>query len=146
VGLRSFHAPAAQVEFEKPEMKLETLLEYGNLLVQEQENVKRVQLADSYLSGAELAGARSFLPFAAMRSCCQLLHVCALRFSSISVPSCHTCHALASCCACAAYQQHPGSPCEVECSMLRRSTGPVSLCPCSNTLAPAVLLTSGNSA
>ena len=52
----TLHGLCAQVEFEKPEMKLETLLEYGNLLVQEQENVKRVQLADSYLSGAELAG------------------------------------------------------------------------------------------
>lgn len=29
----------------------------GNLLVEEQENVKRVQLADEYLSGAALAGA-----------------------------------------------------------------------------------------
>ena len=37
-------------------MTLDTLLEYGNAVVQEQENVKRVQLADAYLSGAELAG------------------------------------------------------------------------------------------
>merc|ERR1719247_3797071 len=35
---------------------IDTLLKYGNLLVEEQENVKRVQLADAYLDGAELAG------------------------------------------------------------------------------------------
>lgn len=45
-----------QVEFEKPAMTLEALMKYGRLLVEEQENVKRVQLADAYLSGAELAG------------------------------------------------------------------------------------------
>lgn len=45
-----------QVEFEKPDMDLEQLLGYGNLLVDEQENVRRVQLADSYLKGAELVG------------------------------------------------------------------------------------------
>lgn len=44
------------VEFEKPVMQLSTLMKYGNLLVEEQENVKRVQLADEYLSGAALAG------------------------------------------------------------------------------------------
>ena len=56
IGKRLVNSREGKVEFEKPEMKLETLLEYGNLLVQEQENVKRVQLADAYLSGAELAG------------------------------------------------------------------------------------------
>ena len=45
-----------QVEFEKPDMNLEQLLAYGNLLVDEQENVRRVQLADSYLKGSELVG------------------------------------------------------------------------------------------
>jgi len=43
-------------KFEKPFMGIETLLEYGNQIVEEQENVKRVQLADAYLDGAELAG------------------------------------------------------------------------------------------
>ena len=51
------HNSDAQVEFEKPNMDLEQLLRYGNLLVDEQENVRRVQLADSYLKGAELVGA-----------------------------------------------------------------------------------------
>lgn len=43
-------------KFDKPYMAIETLLEYGNEIVEEQENVKRVQLADAYLDGAELAG------------------------------------------------------------------------------------------
>lgn len=37
-------------------MTLEALVDYGNLLVEEQENVRRVQLAESYMSGADLAG------------------------------------------------------------------------------------------
>lgn len=45
-----------QVEFEKPDMNLDALMKYGKLLVDEQENVQRVQLAEAYLSGAELAG------------------------------------------------------------------------------------------
>ena len=36
--------------------ELEMLLEYGKALENEQENVKRVQLADAYLDGAVLAG------------------------------------------------------------------------------------------
>ena len=44
------------VVFDKPEMKLDTLLKYGRMLEAEQENVKRVQLADEYLDGAALAG------------------------------------------------------------------------------------------
>ncbi|CAN6705074.1 unnamed protein product [Malus baccata var. baccata] len=43
--------------FEQPNMTIEKLLEYGNMLVQEQENVKRVQLADKYLSEAALGKA-----------------------------------------------------------------------------------------
>jgi len=45
------------VQMEKPLITVETLMSYGTALVQEQENVKRVQLADSYLKGSELAGA-----------------------------------------------------------------------------------------
>lgn len=45
-----------KVEFVKPQMTLDKLLKYGQMLVDEQENVKRVQLAEAYLSGAELAG------------------------------------------------------------------------------------------
>ena len=44
------------VTFEPPRMSLDILLQYGKMLEQEQENVKRVQLADAYLDGAVLAG------------------------------------------------------------------------------------------
>ncbi len=37
-------------------MTVDALIEYGRCVVDEQENVQRVQLAESYLSGAELAG------------------------------------------------------------------------------------------
>ncbi|KAL8233568.1 hypothetical protein R6Q59_019668 [Mikania micrantha] len=44
--------------FEQPKMTIEKLLEYGNMLVQEQENVKRVQtLAETYLDSAALEDA-----------------------------------------------------------------------------------------
>jgi SpoVK/Ycf46/Vps4 family AAA+-type ATPase len=55
IGMKLVNSREA-VEFEKPAMSLATLMKYGNLLVEEQENVKRVQLADEYLSGAALAG------------------------------------------------------------------------------------------
>eukprot|EP00227_Mantoniella_beaufortii_P007205 CAMPEP_0197606506 /NCGR_PEP_ID=MMETSP1326-20131121/45197_1 /TAXON_ID=1155430 /ORGANISM="Genus nov. species nov., Strain RCC2288" /LENGTH=418 /DNA_ID=CAMNT_0043174429 /DNA_START=81 /DNA_END=1337 /DNA_ORIENTATION=- len=45
------------VQFEAPQMSLRILMEYGKMIENEQENVKRVQLADSYLDGAVLAGA-----------------------------------------------------------------------------------------
>lgn len=40
-------------------MTMEKLLEYGNMIVQEQDNVKRVQLADKYLSEAALGEANA---------------------------------------------------------------------------------------
>jgi hypothetical protein len=43
--------------FTKPKMTLDILLQYGNMLVEEQENVKRVQYAEEYLSGAALGNA-----------------------------------------------------------------------------------------
>eukprot|EP00667_Euglena_gracilis_P011484 EG_transcript_11739 len=43
-------------KFDMPQMSLNMLLEYGRRLVEEQDNVKRVQLADEYLEGAALAG------------------------------------------------------------------------------------------
>merc|ERR550537_2063658 len=45
-----------EVSFDAPAMSIEILLEYGKALENEQENVKRVQLADAYLDGAVLAG------------------------------------------------------------------------------------------
>ncbi|PUZ45911.1 hypothetical protein GQ55_8G262500 [Panicum hallii var. hallii] len=41
-------------KFEQPKMTIAKLLEYGHMLVAEQENVKRMQLADKYLSEAAL--------------------------------------------------------------------------------------------
>ena len=38
-------------------MKIEKLLEYGNMLVVEQDNVKCVQLADKYMDEASLGEA-----------------------------------------------------------------------------------------
>ncbi|KAK4749496.1 hypothetical protein SAY87_026945 [Trapa incisa] len=43
--------------FEKPSITLGRLLQYGSMLVQEQENVKRVQLAEKYLREAALGDA-----------------------------------------------------------------------------------------
>lgn len=43
--------------FQQPKMTLDVLLHYGNMLVKEQENVKRVQLADIYLDSAALGDA-----------------------------------------------------------------------------------------
>jgi hypothetical protein len=45
--------------FEKPAMTIEKLMEYGQMLVQEQQNVKRVQLAEQYLSSAALGDANA---------------------------------------------------------------------------------------
>ncbi|KAJ0695189.1 putative P-loop containing nucleoside triphosphate hydrolase [Helianthus annuus] len=45
------------VTFEQPKITIAKLLEYGNMLVQEQDNVKRVQLAETYLDSAALGDA-----------------------------------------------------------------------------------------
>ena len=45
-----------EVVFEPPAMTLEVLLAYGKEIENEQENIKRIQLADAYLDGAVLAG------------------------------------------------------------------------------------------
>ncbi|NP_001310791.1 ribulose bisphosphate carboxylase/oxygenase activase, chloroplastic [Ziziphus jujuba] len=57
VGKRLVNSKEGPPTFDQPKMTLEKLLEYGNLLVQEQENVKRVQLADKYLNEAALGEA-----------------------------------------------------------------------------------------
>lgn len=57
MGNRLVNSREGKVTFEKPAMPLEVLLQYGNMLVDEQDNVRRVQLADSYLESADLAGA-----------------------------------------------------------------------------------------
>ena len=56
LGKRLINSKQGAVNFEKPQMSVDTLLKYGRMLEAEQENVKRVQLADAYLDGAVLAG------------------------------------------------------------------------------------------
>jgi hypothetical protein len=63
IGKRLINSREGKVDFEKPAMPLDVLMKYGKFLVDEQDNVKRVQLADAYLAGAELAGTQgSSLP------------------------------------------------------------------------------------
>lgn len=57
VGKKLVNSLEGPPTFEQPTMTIEKLLEYGNMLVQEQENVKRVQLADTYLKEAALGDA-----------------------------------------------------------------------------------------
>ncbi|KAH6802356.1 rubisco activase [Perilla frutescens var. frutescens] len=57
IGGKLVNSREGPPKFEQPKMTLEKLLEYGNMLVQEQENVKRVQLADKYLKDAALGEA-----------------------------------------------------------------------------------------
>ncbi|GLT89065.1 hypothetical protein SLE2022_070670 [Rubroshorea leprosula] len=57
VGKKLVNSLEGPPTFEQPKMTIEKLLEYGNMLVAEQENVKRVQLADKYLSEAALGEA-----------------------------------------------------------------------------------------
>jgi len=56
LGKRLVNSREGKVQFERPSMNLDVLMHFGRALVQEQENVKRVQLADEYLAGAALAG------------------------------------------------------------------------------------------
>ncbi|CAI9092495.1 OLC1v1027750C2 [Oldenlandia corymbosa var. corymbosa] len=57
IGKKLVNSREGPPKFEQPKMTLQKLLEYGHMLVQEQENVKRVQLADKYLSEAALGEA-----------------------------------------------------------------------------------------
>ncbi|KAM6550931.1 hypothetical protein CsatB_000739 [Cannabis sativa] len=57
IGKRLVNSKEGPPTFEQPNMTLEKLLEYGNMLVEEQENVKRVQLSEKYLKEAALGDA-----------------------------------------------------------------------------------------
>lgn len=59
VGKRLVNSLEAPPTFDQPAMNLDKLMEYGQMLVREQENVKRVQLADKYLSEAALGDANA---------------------------------------------------------------------------------------
>lgn len=57
IGKKLVNSKAGPPTFATPAMTIEKLLEYGNLLVAEQDNVKRVQLADKYMAEAALGEA-----------------------------------------------------------------------------------------
>ncbi|WCJ28339.1 Ribulose bisphosphate carboxylase/oxygenase activase chloroplastic [Euphorbia peplus] len=57
IGKRLVNSKDPPPTFNQPKMTLQKLLEYGNMLVQEQDNVKRVQLSDRYLKEAALGDA-----------------------------------------------------------------------------------------
>lgn len=60
---RLVNSRQGKVQFDAPRVTVEQLLEYGQRIVDEQDNVRRVQLADAYLTGAALAGSEgSSLP------------------------------------------------------------------------------------
>ncbi|XP_022986813.1 ribulose bisphosphate carboxylase/oxygenase activase, chloroplastic isoform X8 [Cucurbita maxima] len=57
IGKNLVNSKEGPPTFNQPKMTLEKLLEYGNMLIMEQENVKRVKLADKYLKEAALGDA-----------------------------------------------------------------------------------------
>ncbi|KAJ7520340.1 hypothetical protein O6H91_19G001800 [Diphasiastrum complanatum] len=57
IGSKLVNSKEGPPQFQKPAMAIEKLLEYGYMLVKEQENVKRVQLSDKYLKEAALGEA-----------------------------------------------------------------------------------------
>ncbi|KAL9673860.1 hypothetical protein QQ045_030122 [Rhodiola kirilowii] len=57
IGKKLVNSKEGPPTFQQPKMTLEKLLEYGHMLVQEQDNVKRVQLAEKYLNEAALGNA-----------------------------------------------------------------------------------------
>lgn len=57
VGKRLVNSKEEPPKLDQPKMTIQKLLEYGNMLVEEQENVNRVQLSDKYLKEAALGNA-----------------------------------------------------------------------------------------
>lgn len=57
VGKRLVNSKEEPPKLDQPKMTIQKLLEYGNVLVEEQENVNRVQLSDKYLKEAALGNA-----------------------------------------------------------------------------------------
>jgi len=57
IGQKLVNSKEGPPTFDQPKMTVETLIEYGNMLVAEQDNVKRVQLADKYMAEAALGDA-----------------------------------------------------------------------------------------
>ena len=59
IGKSLVNSKSGPPTFEKPAMTIDKLMEYGQMLVQEQQNVKRVQLAEEYLRSASLGDANA---------------------------------------------------------------------------------------
>jgi len=59
IGKKLVNSKDGPPTFEKPTMTIDTLMQYGHMLVQEQQNVKRVQLAEEYLNSASLGDANN---------------------------------------------------------------------------------------
>ncbi|GLJ46153.1 hypothetical protein SUGI_0972300 [Cryptomeria japonica] len=59
IGKKLINSKEGPPAFKKPLMTMDKLVEYGQMLIQEQENVKRVQLADKYLKEAALGDANA---------------------------------------------------------------------------------------
>jgi hypothetical protein len=57
IGKKLVNSKEGPPTFQKPTMTIDTLMQYGHMLVQEQQNVKRVQLAEEYLNSASLGDA-----------------------------------------------------------------------------------------
>ena len=57
IGKRLVNSKEGPPTFEQPKITIDKLLEYGGMLVAEQDNVKRVQLASTYLDSAALGDA-----------------------------------------------------------------------------------------
>ena len=57
MGKKLVNSKEGPPTFAKPAMTIDKLMTYGFMLVQEQQNVKRVQLADQYMSSAALGDA-----------------------------------------------------------------------------------------
>jgi hypothetical protein len=57
MGKKLVNSKEGPPTFTKPAMTIEKLMTYGFMLVQEQQNVQRVQLADQYMSSAALGDA-----------------------------------------------------------------------------------------
>lgn len=57
VGKRLVNSKEEPPKLDQPKMTIQKLIEYGNMLVEEQENVNRVQLSDKYLKEAALGNA-----------------------------------------------------------------------------------------
>ena len=59
IGRNLVNSKEGPPTFKKPAMTIDKLMEYGHMLVQEQQNVKRVQLAEEYVKSATLGDANA---------------------------------------------------------------------------------------